>query len=458
MSAPRPVPPPRWRLTVAQTGAVIVGLLTAGAGIAAGHADTVVMGLPLLALAAWAWDRRPRAADDETAGDSAPSAPLEVALTADRTARDHTIGYRVRLSTPPGVEAVQLRVLELGVRPRLHVLAASPERPIDVRGRVLAPHSGPQRIVAVDLRLVADGSALVTDVSAPVGVERTVSPAFTPIGALPLPRRLTGMTGSHDSSRPGDGGDFHDIDRFRPGDRLRRIDWKATARLAREPGELYVRRTLAQADATVFVIIDSADDVGENVDSWSHFDPVGSGTTSLDVARSAASAIAAGYLRQGDRVALADLALPGRVARPGTGARHLDRLLRAIAATTATGANRTTRRPPLVTQGAAVFLLSTFLDDHPAASALQFAATGHRVIAVDVLPPGQTHELTVERRIAHRLVMMDRDNRLTALRRGGVDLLTWGLKQDDPERDAALLALARPRHPSQHPSQQAVAR
>jgi uncharacterized protein (DUF58 family) len=442
--------PPRWRLTVAQTGAIVVGFLTAAAGVASGHADVIVMGLPPLALAAWAWDRRPRGADGAPAADTSPAAPAEVQLTAARTAREHTIGYRVRLETPPGIEAVQLRVLELGVRPRLHVLAASPARPIDVAGRVPAPHSGPQRVVAVDCRLLSTGAALITDVAAPVAVDRTVEPAFTPIGALPLPPRLTGLTGSHDSSRPGDGGDFHDLGRFRPGDRLRRIDWKATARLAREPGELYVRRTRAQSDATIFVVVDSADDLGENVETWAHFDPLRSGTTSLDIVRSAASAIAAGYVRQGDRVALADLAVPGRVTRAGAGARHLARLLRTIAAARPSGTLRATRRPPLLAPGAAVFLLSTFLDDHPARSALQFAASGHRVVAVDVLPPARAHELTAPRRIAHRLIMMDRENRLTALRRGGVAVLEWGLAQDDPERDAALLALSRPRRPSPH--------
>ncbi|GAA4154990.1 DUF58 domain-containing protein [Gryllotalpicola daejeonensis] len=448
MSEPRPTPPPRWRLTVAQTGAIVVGFLTGAAGVVAGHADVVVMGLPLLALAAWAWDRRPRAADELQATDASLAAPAGAVLTADRTASDRGIGYRVRFDTAPGIEAVQLRILELGVRPRVHMLAAAPSRPIDVRGRVPAPHSGPQRIVSVDWRQVADGAALITDVSAPIGVDRTLAPAFTPIAALPLPLRLTGLTGSHDSSRPGDGGDFHDIDRFRPGDRLRRIDWKATARLARDPSELYVRRTRAQADATIFIVLDSADDLGENVDTWAVFDPTESGTTSLDIARSAASAIAAGYVRQGDRVALADLAVPGRTARPGAGSRHLDRVLRAIAATDASGATRLTRRPPLVTPGSGVFLLSTFLDDHPAASALQFAAAGHRVIAIDVLPPANLGALTPSRRIAHRLLMMDRENRLAALRRGGVDVLPWGLTVDDPERDAALLALARPRHPS----------
>ena len=46
-------------------------------------------------------------------------------------------------------------------------------------------------------------------------------------------------------------------------DRLRRIDWKATARRGQNAGDLYVRRTAALADATVLIVLDSRDDVGE---------------------------------------------------------------------------------------------------------------------------------------------------------------------------------------------------
>jgi uncharacterized protein (DUF58 family) len=443
--APPPPAPPRWRLGVAQTGAVIVGLLAAVAGVVVGRADVVVMGLPLLVLAAWAWDHRPTTTTGERATDAALLAPLAAELTADRAARDATLGYRVRIEPPPGVDSVQLRVLELGIRPRIHVLPARAGHPIDVRGRVPAPHSGPQRIVVVDWRLISTGGALVSDVDGPLTVDRIVDPAFAPIGALPLPPRLAGLTGAHDSSRPGDGGDFHDLALFRPCDRLRRIDWKATARLARDPGELYVRRTRAQADATVFIVIDTGDDVGENVDTWARFDPASSGTTSLDLARSAASAIAAGYLRVGDRVGFADLGRPARIVPPGAGTRHLDRLLRTIASTGPVGTFHASRRPPLVTQGAAVYVLSTFLDDRAASAALRLAASGHRVVAVDVLPSAATVELTVERRIAHRLVMMDRSARLDQLRGGGVDLLEWGGGKENTRRDAELLAHTRPR-------------
>ncbi|WP_343213840.1 DUF58 domain-containing protein [Gemmatimonas sp.] len=32
----------------------------------------------------------------------------------------------------------------------------------------------------------------------------------------------------HASARPGDGGEFRDLHPYAPGDRVRRIDWKAT--------------------------------------------------------------------------------------------------------------------------------------------------------------------------------------------------------------------------------------
>ncbi|MCL2515044.1 MAG: DUF58 domain-containing protein [Microbacteriaceae bacterium] len=436
---------PRWRLGVAQTGALLVGFIACVGGVVAGRADVVVIGLPLLLLAAWAWDRRPLAATGQRATDAAPLAPAAVELTADESAREATLGYRIAIDTPPGVEAVQLRVLELGIRPRTHVLAARPGHPIVVRGRVPAPHSGPQRVVIVDWRFVATGAAVVSDVSEPIPVDRVIDPAFTPIEALPLPHRLTGLTGAHNSSRPGDGGDFHDLALFRPGDRLRRIDWKATARLARDPGELYVRRTQAQADATVFLVIDTGDDVGEEVETWARFDPAASGPTSLDIARSAASAVAAGFVRVGDRVGFTDLGRPARVVPPGAGGRHLDRLLRTIAATGPVGTFHASRRPPLVTQGSAVFLFSTFLDDRAEAAAVRLAASGHRVVAVDVLPPPRTATLSGERRLAHRLVMMQRHSRLGRLRGAGVEVLAWGVARDDVLRDAELLALARPR-------------
>src|SRR6202000_1954559 len=104
------------------------------------------------------------------------------------------------------------------------------------------------------------------------------------------------LTGKQESARLVDGGEFRDIHPFSPGDRLRRIDWKATARRGQSAGDLYVRRTSALADATIPIVMDSRDDVGEQVAEWSRNTAVEKGLSSLDVAREAASSVASAYI------------------------------------------------------------------------------------------------------------------------------------------------------------------
>ena len=69
-----------------------------------------------------------------------------------------------------------------------------------------------------------------------------VLPRGRTMPALPMPARLRGLTGQHDSRRFGQGGALRDVHPFLPGDSVRQIDWKVTAR--RSPGleQLYVRR------------------------------------------------------------------------------------------------------------------------------------------------------------------------------------------------------------------------
>lgn len=275
-------------------------------------------------------------------------------------------------------------------------------------------------------------------------VTRVVPPPYTAIASLPLPRTLHGVTGMHDSTRPGDGGDFRDIHPFTAGDRLRRIDWKATARRGRFAGDLYVRRTTATADATVLVVLDSRDDVGEQVIEWSRNTVATKGIGSLDVAREAASSIAAGYIRAGDRVGFQDLASQSRMVAHGGGSRHLWRLLRAIELTEPSGVRTRRRRPPVVTAGALVYVLSSFLDDQATRMAELWHSGGHRVIAVDVLPAARFAGTSRYERIAHRIVMMERSDRIRALEAQGVQILRWQEDGTSVSREVRLRQLSRP--------------
>lgn len=418
---------PRWALTAAPTAAVLLAIALAAAGLLWSRAELVLVALPLAASAAWGWDARPR-----------ESAPVTLTPTLG-SGSGAFLDYTIAFDLPAGVDAVHLRLATLGARPRDLIVAR--DAAASIRGRLPVLHSGPQRMLSLDFRLIGTDAAFLSDPSPTEHVERVVAPSFTAITSLPLPTRLIGLTGSHDSSRPGDGGEFRDIHPFTPGDRLRRIDWKATARRAQTPGELYVRRTNATADATVLLVLDSRDDLGENVADWGRSTAGGKGLGSMDLAREAASSVAAGYIRAGDRVGFQDLATQSRVLAPGAGTRQLQRLLRAIELTRPSGGVDYRRRPPLVTAGALLYVFSTFLDDEAGRMAVLWRAAGHRVIGVDVLPAANTHGLIREGAVAHRIVLMERGERMRELAAAGVELMRW----QDGELAAQLRLLSTPR-------------
>jgi len=363
----------------------------------------------------------------------------------DAAPRNEQLGVALTLAPPEAVDAVVLRLSDvggLGGEAQEVVVTREAARRLDAR--VPVPHSGPRDLMRLEYRLLGVDAAHISQPVGPIVVSTVIRPRHAAITNLPLPPRLRGLTGSHDSARPGDGGDFRDVHPFAPGDRMRRVDWKATARRGRFDGDLYVRRTVALADATVLIVLDSRDDVGERVVEWSMSAGVGKGAGSLDIAREAASSIAAGYIRAGDRVGFQDLASHRRMVTAGGGGRHLSRLLRAIELTSPSEVPLNRRRAPIVTPGALVYVLSTFLDDEAARMAAMWRANGHRVIAVDVLPVAGLTGTRSAARIAHRIVMMDRVDRVRALRAQGVDFLRWTDPTAHPE--SGLLALTRVHH------------
>ena len=411
---------------------MVVGLVIAAAGILSSRVDVVLIALPLLASAAIGFDGRPTASGGSTLRVDVAREPGENGLDQFR--------YGVTIDAPAGTELVHLRLTPQGSRTRELILA--PRAAHQVTGRIPLLHSGRQRIVALTYRLVGtDGGWLSLPVPRQVA-EKVVAPAITPVTSIPLPHRLTGLTGMHGSARPGDGGDFRDVHAYAPGDRLRRIDWKATARRSQGFGELYVRRTDATSDATLILVIDSRDDVGERVEGWSA-GPDEGGLTSMDLAREAAAALATAAIGTGDRVGLHDLAAPGRVVAAGGGKRHLDRLLRRIEVSEPSGRRFHRLRAPIVPAGAIVYLFSTFLDDEATSIALLWRAVGHRVIAVDVLPTARLDGSRHGERVAHRIVSAERRRRIAGVRAHGVEIFRWQDDAEQPARGVALRKLAR---------------
>ncbi|WP_243225955.1 DUF58 domain-containing protein [Microbacterium sp. CIAB417] len=418
----------RWHRTPALLIAIGAAVGLAGTGLALSRPDIVALAAPLAVWALFVLD----AERDRPARDGAAASPIRVRAGPD--AEDGRLTDEIVVDED--AEIAELHVVQ-SARRRSRVFVPG-QAVLTARSR--SRHSGPVDSVRVRARGLSGDAALTGEVQDAVVQRRAVAPAPRELPELPLPLRLTGLHGAHDGSRPGQGGDFRDIHPFAPGDELRRVDWRATARAARRPGELFVRRTDTLSDASVVIAVDAADDLGEVVATWGSGDLERSGRTSLDNAREAARALATSAVAAGDRVAYHVLVQGGRSLRSGTGSRHLTRVVAAIASTGRSGDDSRYRRTPPVPHGSMIAMLSTFFDGAAAELALMWRAAGHRVLAVDTLPDLDGSRLSPEQRLALRLVVVERDDMFHDLAAAGVEIVRW-----DAEATSALGVLARSR-------------
>lgn len=417
--------PVRWQRTPVTVLGLAGAVLLAAAGVAFSRPDLVAVALPLALATAWALARRPAAGILRLtlSARSASDAPREGSVVGE-------------VDAALAADWVQLAVDQGGRRTGLADTAPGHAR---LRTRSRLRHTGPSELIAVTARGVDLDGAWVTDVVPRTALTWNAVPDTVPLQQLPVALRLTGLHGSHEGARPGQGGDFRDIHPFAPGDELRRVDWRATARLARRPGDLLVRRTQALSDSTVVIAIDTADDLGEAVVTWGTDDPEHSGVTSLDLARQAALSIATSAVQAGDRVAYHVLAPDGRTVRAGAGARQLARLRDVIAATGTSDVEARYRRAPVIPHGSIVFVLSTFFDGAAAELSTLWRAAGHAVVAVDVLPAPNAERLSREQLLAMRTLLVEREDVFAELRATGIDVVPWATGAPD----AALRVAAR---------------
>lgn len=438
VDAPRP-PGESWAPDAALVWTAAAGILLLTLGALIGRADVALLGLAPAITAAYAVWVRPRGevwVDPAEPDDAGPGSPGRAGAVVGE------VSARYRLSVPPGCTAVRLRAARVE-HGSTEVLLAVPGRR-DLTIAAASVRTGPQP----QFRLEHQGLGAAGMLVGPVGVEAadllTVLPRGRGMPALPLPQRLRGLTGQHESRRPGQGGGLRDVHPFTPGDSVRQVDWKVTAR--RSPGlaQLYVRRTMALGEATVVLVLDSRDDVGPDPVTWGGIQPIRpDDATSLDIARQAAMSVAEGYLAVGDRVSVEDLGVRRRTLRSGTGRRHLDRVVQQLAMVAPEGEPPRRVRPPRLASASLVYVFSTFLDPEAADMARAWRRSGMTVVAVDVLPRVRTGRLDARHWLAYRLVTLERRDRLAELVAAGVEVVHWA---DVAGATAALQLMARRSH------------
>lgn len=412
-------------------GPTLVRALAAGAalltvGALLGRPDVALLGLPAVLVAVGALVVRPRGI---------------VLADVEPVPGSTDLAAHVHLTAPEGAEAVRLRLTRPGHGSTEVLLRVVLERTVPV----VAPsvRTGPQDLARVETQGLGPALAAQGPVTEEQPRRVLVLPTAQPLGATPLPVRLRGLSGQHEARRLGDGGGLRDVHPFQPGDPARRIDWRTTAR--RSPGldPLYVRRTHTLAEAVVTLVVDSRDDVGPDPGTWSGVRATRpDDATSLDLARQAAASVAQAYLAVGDRVGVEDLGVRRRALRPGSGRRQLDRVLHQLALVRPEGDATGRLRPPAIAAGSLVVLFSTFLDPEAATLALVWRRSGHRVLAVDVLPRLRERGLDRRERLALRILRIERGDRLDDLVAAGVELVHWA----EGDAAAVLQSLARRSH------------
>ncbi len=137
------------------------------------------------------------------------------------------------------------------------------------------------------------------------------------LGQLAIrPRRTKAWPGEIVSRKSGAGMDYNSIRRFAPGDPLKRVNWKATARQPEEREELQVNDYAAEVGAEVLVVVDA----GRATRTPSGRDLSGEQTVRASLA------IAERLLHERNRVGLVTTgANPSRVAS-GYGRRQFDKI------------------------------------------------------------------------------------------------------------------------------------
>jgi uncharacterized protein (DUF58 family) len=358
-----------------------------------------------------------------------PLVRADVELGAERALEGDELEVRVGLAAEVGAERIEV-LLELprelvpvdGVNPLMVRLADGERRELVVRIR--CARWGAFRVGRVYLRS-QDGFGLLRhecalDQRSPL----KVYPSAESVRNLLRPLETQVFAGNHVARQKGEGIEFADLRPFVPGDRIRHVNWRASARR----GELWINEHHAERNADVVILLDSFAEARRGDRS------------TLDPALRAAGSLAARYLRQKDRVGFVTFGGILNWLLPSTGAVQLYRIVDAMLDTQIVLSYAwrdvgTVPRRTLPPQ-ALVLALTPLLDERSEAALLDLRGRGFDLVVIEISPmsmlPPPRGELGV---LADRLWRLRREAVRGRFERAGIPVAVWG---DETSLAAAL--------------------
>jgi uncharacterized protein (DUF58 family) len=309
------------------------------------------------------------------------------------------------LDLPDGLEAV-------GPNPQLRHVGPGdwPELELEVR----CAHWGAYLVGDLLLRARDRFGLLAFEQTLDLRRPLKVYPRGEALEKLLRPLETQAFAGSQTPRARGEGIEFADLRPFVPGDRVRRVNWRATARR----GEPWVNETHPERNADVVIFLDTFAEARQGA----------SGT--LDLAVQAAGSLAVHYVREKDRVGLVAFGGVLNWLTVSSGVvqlyRVLDSLLDAEIFLSYAWKNIDILPVRTLPPHALVIALSPLLDERSMRALVDLRARGFDLAVVDISPvpfvePGRGPLDD----LAYRLWLLRRDALRSSYLRLGVPVVEW---------------------------------
>lgn len=363
------------------------------------RADVLLLAVPFLVWLGWSVAARPRNAGGATLTPTGRVAIAEGDAVAWRVDADVGVVATAWPPTPSLTVTGNASVGQGGVSGEMH------------------PGSWGRYALLPPVVSVTDDSAGWRATPQLVPLTITVTPAAETLEHAAGVARPLGISGSHTSVHRGTGSALATVRAFQPGDRLRQLHWRVTART----GTPHVVATHSDRDTDVLLVLDTLGELG-----------AGTGDSSLDLSVRAMTSITQHYVQAGDRVTVHDLGTWIGSVPAGTGQRQMIRVADAGAR-----ADRTRRTPseplllPSLRSGTLVFLISPLMEPAVQDEAARLRHLGGEVVCIDVLPhDAASVEAMMDNHEGYRpeallLLRAQRATRVQRLQEMGIPVAQW---------------------------------
>ena len=241
-----------------------------------------------------------------------------------------------------------------------------------------------------------------------------VYPSVETMRALLEPLETQVYIGNQVARTRGDGIEFADIREWTPGDRVRRVNWRASARR----GDLWVNEQHPERNTDIVLFLDTFSDVS--------LGPRGT----LDLTVRAAASLAHRYLQRKDRVGVVSFGGFLSWLLPASGTRQLyrivDSLLQMGIVLSFAAKNIDVLPPRTLPPRALVLALTPLLDARSTAALVALRARGFDLVVVEISPlpfvEPQRDELSG---LSYRLWSLSRDAQRDQYERAGIPIVPW---------------------------------